>query len=229
VSITAFSATDTIGIIGYRVSESRRFTDDDWSSTPPSNYTFDSSGNKVLYAQARDAAGNISKVASEKVRITLPAGGDNKDQGQGLSKDTLTTQAVQRVAAYDSTADPVISADLLKAKPVAVGAIAEGGSILTLEVGLGKLQFPVDAYLTLYSPSESGEPVNAYTLNAQNEFEPLVDTKQVWRAGVTALQEVISETPAAELVPGKYMIVFEIKMQGSTELYHSWMTSFMIQ
>ena len=94
---------------------------------------------------------------------------------------------------------------------------------------LGDLTLPVDAYLTLYSPSEGGEPVHAYTLNAENQFEPLVEAKQVWRTGVTALQEVISETPVNELLPGKYLIVFEIRTEGSTEVMYTWMTSFTIQ
>ncbi len=228
VPIIAFTATDNVGVTGYRVSEFLGLSGDDWSSSPPLSYRFDGGGRKVLYAQVRDAAGNISKARVARVLITLPAGGDG-DSDQDSSGSSSFADSVQRVAAYDPISRPVINKDLLKAKPVAVGSIAEGGNILSLEVGLGKLKFPVDAYLTLYSPSDSGEPVHAYTLNAQNEYEPLVDTKQVWRAGVKALQEVISETPAAELIPGKYMIVFEIKMQGSSELYHSWMTSFIIQ
>ena len=229
VTISSFKAKDNVGVKGYRVSESSKFEGNDWSSTPPSNYTFKSQGSKVLYAQVRDEAGNISKSKSAKIKITLPAGNDDEGDGQSSSNSSSSTKAVQRVVAYDPIFKPVISSDLLKAKPVGVGAIAEDGNILSLEVGLGNLQFPVDAYMTLYSPSESGEPVHAYTLNAENEFKPLVDAKQIWRSGVTSLREVISETPAIELIPGKYMIVFEIKMQGSADLYHSWMTTFTIR
>jgi len=229
VRIFSFQASDNVGVTGYKVTESAGSTDGSWTSSAPSSYSFRSAGRRVLYAYVRDAAGNISRARTARVQITLPVDDDDDDDDQDSSGSSSSADSVQRVVAYDPISRPVINKDLQKAKPVAVGAIAEGGNILNLEVGLGKLKFPVDAYLTLYSPSEGGEPAHAYTLNAQNEYEPLVDTKQVWRSGVKTLQEVISETPAAELLPGKYMIVFEIKMQGSSELYHSWMTSFMIQ
>ena len=136
---------------------------------------------------------------------------------------------MQRVSAYDPVASPLVSADLTIAKPVAVGSVAEGGNMITLQVVLGKQSVSVDAYLTLYSPSESGEPVHAFSLNEGAVFEPLVNTKEPWRIGISSIQEIISETPAMELLPGKYMIVFEIRTQGSAEVFYSWMTSFTIQ
>jgi len=214
VPIKVFSATDNVGVTGYRVSEVRDSAGDDWSATPQTSYTFSSAGRKVLYAYVRDAAGNISKARKAKVKIKL----------------ALTGQAsVEQVSAYDPAVSPLVDSDLTIAEPVAVGSVAEGGDMLTLQVVLGELAFPVDAYLTLYSPSEGGEPVHAYTLNAEGQFEPLAGAKQVWRTGVTGIEEVISETPVNELIPGKYLIVFEIRTEGSAEIYYTWMTSFTIQ
>ena len=222
VPITEFVATDDVGVTGYQVCETSGSTEGNWSATPPSSHIFSSAGKKVLYAYVRDAAGNISKARKAKV-----VNGDIFDSLTGQS--SVEQISAQQVSAYDPAVSPLVDSDLTIAEPVAVGSVAEGGDMLTLQVVLGDLAFPVDAYLTLYSPSEGGEPVNAYTLNAQDQFEPLEGAKQVWRTGVTGIQEVISETPVNELIPGKYLIVFEIRTEGSAEVYYTWMTSFTIQ
>jgi len=236
VPILSFRATDRTGVTGYLVTESRSSSGGDWSALPPTHYTFGSAGTKVLYAYVRDAAGNISKAKAAKVMITLPRGssdGENSSDSRsgGSSGDRASSVAapVGQVSAYNAVATPLVSPDLNIAEPVAVGSVAEGGNMFTLQVALLDLASPVDAYLTLYTPSEGGEPVHAYTLNADNAFEPLLNAKLPWRSGVTSIQEVISDTPAIELLHGKYMIVFEIRTPGSAEVLHTWMTSFTIQ
>ena len=72
VAITALSATDDAGVTGYLVSErsSRpRLSSSRWRSTPPTSYTFSSSGTRTLYAWVKDAAGNLSKSAKAVVAI----------------------------------------------------------------------------------------------------------------------------------------------------------------
>ena len=74
VPITSLSATDAGGVTGYLLSESGnqpQASDAAWSATGPSWYSFGSQGAKVLYAFARDAAGNISVPLSASVVITL--------------------------------------------------------------------------------------------------------------------------------------------------------------
>lgn len=74
VSVTSFSATDAGGVTGYYLGETSTAplqNDLQWSATPVSSYTFASSGEKTLYAFARDAAGNISAAVSASVTITL--------------------------------------------------------------------------------------------------------------------------------------------------------------
>jgi hypothetical protein len=75
VSITNFSASDNVGVTGYKLTESitkPNAGDPGWSGTPQSTYTFSSEGTKTLYAWAKDAAGNVSNSLNDSVTITLP-------------------------------------------------------------------------------------------------------------------------------------------------------------
>jgi hypothetical protein len=72
VSISTLTATDNIGVIGYLLTETSSIPLSGtvgWSATKPTTYTFTSTGNKTLYAWAKDAAGNVS--ASLQANITL--------------------------------------------------------------------------------------------------------------------------------------------------------------
>lgn len=76
VAITALSATDNIGVTGYLLTETSTKPSAaaaGWTNNPNS-YTFASAGDKVLYAWAKDAAGNVSANLSAKVSITLSSG-----------------------------------------------------------------------------------------------------------------------------------------------------------
>ena len=63
VTISTFTATDAVGVTGYRVTETSTTpaaTATGWTTARPASYTFSSAGAKTLYAWAKDAAGNIS-------------------------------------------------------------------------------------------------------------------------------------------------------------------------
>lgn len=73
VSITTFTATDNVGVTGFMVTDSAKppsVSATTWSTSPPSSYTFTTSGKKTLYAWAKDAAGNVSSNLSATVNIT---------------------------------------------------------------------------------------------------------------------------------------------------------------
>lgn len=75
VSITSFIATDNIGVSGYYLTENNSpvlYEDSLWLLTVPLNYTFSAEGSHILYAWAKDSAGNISISISDTVVITLP-------------------------------------------------------------------------------------------------------------------------------------------------------------
>jgi len=74
IPITAFTATDDVGVAGYMVKESAAAPAASavgWSNAPPRSYRFASAGNKTLYAWAKDAAGNVSASRAASVTITL--------------------------------------------------------------------------------------------------------------------------------------------------------------
>jgi hypothetical protein len=70
----AITATDpgasSTGIADYRFSLTSDFSGAAWVTTPPTFYNFPyESGNKTLYAQVRDGAGNLSAVSSATVTV----------------------------------------------------------------------------------------------------------------------------------------------------------------
>jgi hypothetical protein len=71
--VTAFAATDNVGVTGFLITES--FTKPaasaaGWNATAPANYTCSKSGARTLYAWAKDAAGNVSAGKSARTSIT---------------------------------------------------------------------------------------------------------------------------------------------------------------
>jgi hypothetical protein len=74
VPITAFSATDNVGVTGFILTESATkptASAAGWTVTPPTSYTFATAGTKTLYAWAKDAASNVSNSQNTTVTITL--------------------------------------------------------------------------------------------------------------------------------------------------------------
>lgn len=74
VAVSALTATDAVGVTGYKVTESSTAPTAGaagWSATVPTTFTFSAAGPKTAYAWAKDAAGNVSTSASRTVTITL--------------------------------------------------------------------------------------------------------------------------------------------------------------
>ncbi len=82
VSLT-FSATDNVGVTGYKLTETNTAPsagDSGWSASAPTEYTFSSYGSHTLYAWAKDAAGNVSAQNSQSITLTEPAPADPAPQ-----------------------------------------------------------------------------------------------------------------------------------------------------
>jgi parallel beta-helix repeat protein len=74
VNVNSFMATDNYSVTGYLITESATQPDvgsANWSTSPPTTYTFSSAGAKTAYAWAKDAAGNISAPVSQNVIVTI--------------------------------------------------------------------------------------------------------------------------------------------------------------
>ena len=72
IPVTTFTATDDVEVTGYLVNESPStpsLSDPNWSAVPQTQYIFSSYGSKILYAWAKDAAGNTSNSLSATVVV----------------------------------------------------------------------------------------------------------------------------------------------------------------
>lgn len=73
VTILAFTASDNVRVTGYLLTEASATPgpgDAGWSGSAPASYTFTSPGTQMLYAWAKDLAGNVSAGGSDSVLIT---------------------------------------------------------------------------------------------------------------------------------------------------------------
>jgi hypothetical protein len=80
VLIRQFIATDNTAVTGYLVTTSSTrpgSSDRNWRSTPPTGFTFTSTGRKRLYAWAKDAAGNVSSASRYGTVMVL---GNNQEE-----------------------------------------------------------------------------------------------------------------------------------------------------
>jgi hypothetical protein len=87
VTVTTFTASDNIGVTGYKVTESAIAPgagDVGWLGAPAASYTFSVDGSYTLYAWAKDAIGNVSlgvsapvtvDTSAPSVQTTVPANG----------------------------------------------------------------------------------------------------------------------------------------------------------
>jgi hypothetical protein len=80
IPVTTFTASDNTAVTGYLITESSStpsISDSNWSGSAWTSYTVSTEGGKILYAWARDAAGNISNYAVDSCVVNLPEpGGD---------------------------------------------------------------------------------------------------------------------------------------------------------
>lgn len=75
-----FSATDTNGVTGYKITTSNTPPSSGWSDSAPTEYTFLSYGTKTLYAWATDAVGNVSTENSDSIVLTETPPPDEEEE-----------------------------------------------------------------------------------------------------------------------------------------------------
>jgi hypothetical protein len=96
VPINNFNATDNIAVARFKLTEtsvSPNVTDEGWTASAPTSYTFKIEGTKTLYAWAKDAAGNVSTSMSKQVVITLPPNTETGTLGNTELYSSLSTTA----------------------------------------------------------------------------------------------------------------------------------------
>ena len=97
IPITAFTASDDIGVTGYKITESSALPsagDSGWMASAPTEYTVASSGSYTLYPWAKDAIGNVSAVYSSPAAVTVCVSGpitvtSSADSGAGSLRQAI--------------------------------------------------------------------------------------------------------------------------------------------
>jgi len=184
VPVTAFTATDNVGVTGYLITESATAplaNTAGWSTTAPANFTFASEGAKTLRAWAKDAAGNVSAALSANVTITLPD--TTKPVVTGVTipaTSTSLTVAVTGFAATDNVAVtgylltetsglPAVDAAGWSATPQASFTFTAGGArtlYAWAKDAAGNIALSVNRSITINLPDAVAPSVTAFTVPA---------------------------------------------------------------
>jgi hypothetical protein len=194
--------------------------DPGWAAAPPAAVKFGSEGPKTIYAWTKDAAGNVSAMQSAMVMIKL-AGGTM----------TIPVPNGQESFSYNRIIFPVEKNNLVKAKPLGVAGLAEGGQdLVSLQASIGPFNGPVDVYISIISPAEAGslESSEVSTLRPDSTFGVMAVVNEPWRQNVMDINEHITDIPAADLLPGPYILIMTITPAGVQDRYYKWVTSFVV-
>lgn len=128
VSIDSFVATDNKSVTGYLISESSSTpnkNDVAWVSSVPTTYTFSTEGSKVIYAWAKDDAGNISTSVSDSTVITLTSLPTVPTAPTSVSASSGNAQAVITFTSPSSSGGSPITSYVVTSSP---GSITASGS-----------------------------------------------------------------------------------------------------
>ena len=131
VPITLFAATDNVGVTGYLVNEAATkplASATGWGASVPTGYTFTTSGSKILYAWARDAAGNVSNTTVSQ-SVTITTGGGNDVESPEVMEFTLpltSTSLTVPILAFRAIDNVAPTAYLITTTPTTPSAGATG-------------------------------------------------------------------------------------------------------
>jgi hypothetical protein len=184
VAITAFTATDAVGVTGYMVTETSATpaaTGTGWSVSVPPTYVFLTAGSKTLYAWAKDGAGNVSVPANATTTITLPDTTPPVVNSFTIpATSSSLTVAVTSFTATDAvgvtgymvtetSATPAPTAAGWSGTPQASYSFATPG-VKTLYAwakdGMGNVSIPVSGTTTINLPDTTAPVVNSFTVPA---------------------------------------------------------------
>jgi hypothetical protein len=130
VPITAFTASDDVGVAGYKLTETAAAplaSASGWAATAPTGYNFVSAGSKTLYAWAKDAAGNVSASLSATVTITLSDG-----MPPAISSFTVaptSSSLTVQVTSFTATDNVGVTGYLLSESSTTPASTASGWSV----------------------------------------------------------------------------------------------------
>lgn len=130
---------------------------------------------------------------------------------------------------YPPTANPVLNADPSLARPIGVGPVAEGGTVVRLRVALPAFSGPVDLYFGIMAPAL--DPFHLYLLRPDGQLAIYQTELIPWKSGLTQpLDEFLfGDIPTAALPPGLYHCYLLASPAGNLSFYDLWHTYFVIR
>jgi len=192
VPITAFTATDDVGVTGYMITESAAVPSasaSGWNLTPPNSHIVASPGIKTLYAWAKDAAGNVSDSLTALVDVSsnptsneapvADAGPDQTvDEGDMVTLDGSNSfDPNGDIASYlwvQTSGPPIVLSDATTIKPTFVTPVVDpGGTTLTFGLTIedtGGLQGSAPVSVTVIDNGITGFPADVLTTTSSTSM-----------------------------------------------------------
>jgi acetyl esterase/lipase len=152
--------------------------------------------------------------------------------GYALADTLQVPSGQQAYGTYPAVSSPVLSGDPSGARPVGVGPVAEGGSMLNLRVGLEAFHGAVDIYLAAYAPAALGPQILMITQTGVEPCDPEHLTDQTWMKATTGPVQNVSvfgDIPVDGLPRGEYLLYLMVSPSGDTQSFYLWSTAFCIE
>jgi plastocyanin len=127
---------------------------------------------------------------------------------------------------YAGIASPVTNVNPALMEPVAVGAVATGGSTVDLAVNTGAFAGLVDMYFAIYAPALSPE----IFLLTPAGLQPLSTAGLVaWNASVPGVNVALfGSIPKALLPAATYNLLLAVTPAGNVSSFYLWQTAFVL-
>jgi hypothetical protein len=117
---------------------------------------------------------------------------------------------------YDPVVAPILSDDPAQAKPIGVGAVANGGNTLDITLSLEKFSGPVDVAFGLYSARI--DPAHAFFLDSDYSVKAedgndigKKGRRIIWKTRIRNLSEaLLLDVPVSEIPKGQYTLILEV-------------------
>jgi hypothetical protein len=130
IPITAFTASDEIGVTGYTITESATppaAGAAGWSTSAPTTYTVGSDGSYTLYPWAKDATGNVSQVYSSPASVSVDTSSSTIISRERLNLNSTTAASVNFAVSFSEAVTGVDAADFTRATTGSVSGAAISG------------------------------------------------------------------------------------------------------
>jgi hypothetical protein len=144
IPITAFTASDNVGVTGYMVTESSTAPssgDLGWAGTAPTTYTVASDGSYTLYPWAKDAAGNVSSVFGSPASVTVDTTPPTLSSIVRANTNPTNLASVDFTVTFSESVTGVDISDFALTTTGVAGASVTGvsgaGATYTVSVGTG--------------------------------------------------------------------------------------------